>query len=561
MQPLTSRVATLLICWAASAAPAVADVLDPEDFASLGTLAWSSGGYTINTDALTIVDNAAPGTPLFTGVVEDQNGAADSIGGVPGPLGIPEIAVFTFDSIAIEGTASVTIVGTRALALLSHGDALIDRVLAVNGKGTHWSTATTFLAGGPGGFGGGINAQAGLGPGGGQGWSGNPFTQNVCSSGGGFGSAGLPGTAFCTPITQAPNPGLAYGDLHGVLQGGSGAGSADHTSGPTGAAAGAGGGGAIEIGAVASLTVGASGIVRANGGEGQLRANGFGVERTGGGSGGGIRLTASSLAILGSVQARGGRGGWSATAPSGGGGRVLLQGILGLFVAGTTTPPSAFTTGIDLSSLSGLSLGVDHGWISVEPRLTFVQPGDSLDLAASVVLQTPSTSQPGVELFPRNVLVQGELVVPSGGLSYEGQIQLDRSSASITGAGTLTLAAPLTGTGSVAVPVVNTPLGGILVFANALAFGASVTNQAGAAVTVVDGLVSFPGDGSANDDGLVNLGTLNLTDAVVDGDVRTPSRLLETRHHQATADAAAPCRGMHPEHLEGPGVAPGAAPG
>jgi hypothetical protein len=202
---------------------------------------------------------------------------------------------------------------------------------------------------------------------------------------------------------------------------------------------------------------------------------------------------------------------------------VLLQGILGLFVAGTTTSPSAFTTGIDLSSLTGTSFYVDHGWITVEPRLTFVQPGESLDLGAPVVLQTPSISQPGVELFPRNVLVQGDLTIPPGGLVHEGQIQLDRSSASITGSGTLTLAAPLTGTGSVAVPVVNTPLGGILVFANALAFGATVTNQAGAAVTVVDGLVSFPGDGSANDDGLVNLGTLNLTDAFVDGDVRTPA--------------------------------------
>src|SRR3970282_1866287 len=104
----------------------------------------------------------------------------------------------------------------------------------------------------------------------------------------------------------------------------------------------------------------------------------------------------SSLAILGSVQARGGRGGMSTDNPSGGGGRVLLQGILGLFVAGTTTPPSAFTTGIDLSSLTGTSFYVDHGWIPVEPRLTFVQPGESLDLGAPVVLQTPSISQPGV---------------------------------------------------------------------------------------------------------------------------------------------------------------------
>ncbi len=208
-----------------------------------------------------------------------------------------------------------------------------------------------------------------------------------------------------------------------------------------------------------------------------------------------------------------------------GGGRVLLRGLLGLFVAGTTTPPSAFTTGIDVSSLglAGVSpFPVDLGWISVEPRVYFVEAGDSIDLTP-FVLQTPSDLQPGVEIVSRNVIAQGNLTVPSGGHIQAGRIQLDRSTSSITGTGTLTLAGPLTGTGNVAVPVVNTPLGGILVFANALAFGATVTNQAGAAVTVVDGLVSFPGDGTANDDGLVNLGTLNLTDAVVDGDVRTPA--------------------------------------
>ena len=192
MHRLVSRAAGLLICWVASAAaPALADVLDPVDFVSLGTLAWSSGSYTIDTDALTIVDDAAPGTPLFSGVVDDQDGAADSFGGNPGPLGIPEIAVFTFASIAIDGTANVSIVGTRALALLSHGDALINRVLAVDGKGVYAANGTTFLAGGPGGFGGGMNGQAGLGPGGGSGWVAGGL--DVCSSGGGFGSAGVAG--------------------------------------------------------------------------------------------------------------------------------------------------------------------------------------------------------------------------------------------------------------------------------------------------------------------------------------------------------------------------------
>jgi len=521
MHRLVSRAASLLICWVASAAaPALADVLDPVDFVSLGTLAWSSGSYTIDTDARTIVDDAAPGTPLFTGVVDDQNGAADSFGGNPGPLGIPEIAVFTFDSITIDGTANVTVVGTRALALLSHGDALINRVLAVNGKGVYLASSTTFLAGGPAGFGGGVGGQVGLGPGGGPGWVDSPL--DVCSSGGGFGSAGVEGahgTCLTGQGSGSTTPSSTYGDLQGVLQGGSGGGSADNT-GLSNAAAGAGGGGAIEIGAVGSLTVGASGSVRANGGEGQFRTGALRTERSGGGSGGAVRLAASSLAILGNVQARGGRGGGSAV--SGGGGRVLLHGLLGLFVAGTTTPPSEFTTGINVSNLGGNGPELDHGWITVEPRLTFVQAGDSLEFTTTVV-QTPSDLQPGVELFPRNVLVQGELIVPSGGLTHQGRIQLDRITASITGAGTLTLEGPLSGTGSVAVPVVNTPLGGVLVFANELAFGNTVTNQAGAAVTVVDGLVSFPGDGLANDDGLVNLGTLNLTDAFVDGDVRTPA--------------------------------------
>lgn len=526
MHRLVSRAAILGICWLASAAsPALADVLDPEDFASLGTLAWSSGSYTINTDLLTIVDNAAPGTPLFSGVVDDQNGAADSFGGNPGPLGIPEIAVFTFASIAIDGTANVTIVGTRALALLSRGDALIDRVLAVDGKGVWAATSTTFLAGGPGGFGGGINGQGGLGPGGGAGWTSN--NNSVCSTGGGFGSAGLAGAQMtsCLPAGWGPpTPGSTYGDLQGVLQGGSGGGSAYCTY-ISGIAAGAGGGGAIEIGAVGSLTVGASGTVRANGGEGQLLAFAVYEERSAGGSGGAIRLAAGSLSILGNVQARGGRAIHGGNRASGGGGRVLLRGLLGLFVAGTTTLPSALTTGINVSSLApagSQGYPVNHGWISVEPRLTFVEAGDSLDLSG-FVLQAPSDLQPGVELVSRNVIAQGNLSVPSGGLTYEGRIQLDRITSSITGTGTLTLAGSLTGTGSVAVPVVNTPLGGVLVFANALAFGATLTNQAGAAVTVVDGLVSFPGDGLANDDGLVNLGTLNLTDAFVDGDVRTPA--------------------------------------
>ena len=94
--------------------------LDPDDFSSLGTLNLTSGDYTFDTTAMTIVENSAPGTVLFTGVEDNQDGQADSFGGgstTVGASGIPHIAVFTFDDITIDGTSSITIIGNRAIAL------------------------------------------------------------------------------------------------------------------------------------------------------------------------------------------------------------------------------------------------------------------------------------------------------------------------------------------------------------------------------------------------------------------------------------------------------------
>lgn len=132
--PRFAFVLALLIGTAVSAQP-----LDPLEYASLGTLHLSAGDYTIDTDTLTIIDNTAPGAPLFTGVVDDQNGQADYFGGVwapvanPGQLGVPEIAVFTFDAIDLQPTANGTITGARALALLSRGAATIATPLSVDG--------------------------------------------------------------------------------------------------------------------------------------------------------------------------------------------------------------------------------------------------------------------------------------------------------------------------------------------------------------------------------------------------------------------------------------------
>ena len=56
----------LLILAIIGRADARADVLNPLDFASLGTLNLASGSFTFDTDTLTIFDNSNPGTPLFT---------------------------------------------------------------------------------------------------------------------------------------------------------------------------------------------------------------------------------------------------------------------------------------------------------------------------------------------------------------------------------------------------------------------------------------------------------------------------------------------------------------
>ena len=134
-------------------------LLNPTNFTSLGTFDVTNGGYVIDTDALTISEtNGVSTNLLFTGVIDDQGGQADSFG--PGgavtnvgALGIPYIAVFTFDDLALDGTATFTVTGHRALALLSRGNAYINVALSLNGKtgvtGHMLRTGTTSSPAGP----------------------------------------------------------------------------------------------------------------------------------------------------------------------------------------------------------------------------------------------------------------------------------------------------------------------------------------------------------------------------------------------------------------------------
>lgn len=512
----------LAACLPATASAAMG--LDPEAFTSLGTLSWSSGDYTIDTDALTIVDDTAPGTPLFTGVVDDQEGSADSFGGVPGPLGIPEIAVFTFDAVTIDGTANVSIVGTRALAILSQGDMTIDRTLSVDGEYAAVGAAPVPGAGGPGGFAGGAPGLEGLGPGGGLALNDTTsFSGYECAAGGSFGGQG--GYQLCNVIPPSAG-GAPYGNLLQRLQGGSGGGG---TTTVIPEAAGGGGGGALELGASGTLTIGASGVVRANGGLGTEAASAV-VAEGGPGSGGGVRLIASVLVLNGTVEARG------TTNPApveldneSGGGRVLRLGdaSLGSYVLGSGPAVAPLVAGVDVSAgVKALGPEATYGWITAVPVSAIVPPGSSFELGSVEILQMPTTAQPGVEILASDLIVNGQLTIPAGGITYGDSIDLaSASTAAVTGTDPLVLGkgGQLGGSGTVQVDVTAQSGARVVAVADDLSFTGSLTNQAGASTTCVSSTLTVPGDGVANDDGVVNQGTLNLVDCTVNGDVRSPA--------------------------------------
>jgi hypothetical protein len=526
---LTHTILLLPLCLTASLARA--DLLDPLDFTPLGTFNVTNGGYIIDTDAVTISQtNGVSTNLLFTGVVDNQGGQADSFGpGTAvtniGPLGIPHIAVFTFDDLVMDGAATFAVTGHRALALLSQGNAFINVALSLNGQTGVYGFAFLIqtnieVAGGVGGvggfaggdsilktnIGGSIQAiplpQTGVGPGGGP-----AYYREITAAKAADGSFGSVGSANSTNAT-----GTIYGDLTGLLQGGSGGGCACHNDGQIVQTfyyvTGSGGGGALEISAAGLLHIGSTAVLVANG-----SAAGSGQNTIpGAGSGGGIRLAGSLLLLDGSVAAD--------SFGDGGGGRILLRGLTG----------QRFTSDLESISLDHLSVrslagtNLFQGVVHIESALGDVMAGDSYELG-SVASQMATTNRPTVELRLRDIVVEGNITVPAGGITYPHTIELRGPVAQITGADPLALTAQLSGNGSVAAPLNVLTGGSILVSSgNELTFTQPVTNAAGASINNISGTLTFAGDGNgATDDGLVNRGTLNLINAVVNGDVRSPA--------------------------------------
>ena len=337
----------------AAVSPAArAQVLDPAAYTSDGALSLASGAYTLDTDALTFSG--------YSGVL--SNG----------------IAVFDFSSINVGANATVNVVGSHPLALLSQSDAIFGAGSSFNlnggaGGGSDGNQAGTAGAAGGGGYAGdagvpGVigNPQYGAGPGGGY------------SSGGGGGGGGYGGAG-------GANGGKTYGNLPAKLEGGSGGGGGGGaTVGSSGVtyfngAGGGGGGGAIEINALGTLTL--SGNLSVIGGNGGSKGgNGSQPGASGGGGAGGGVLMQGNRVILtasGQINAYGGSAGFNPNpyqfSGGGGGGRITIQ----------TVDPNGFS--------SAAILNVAGGYTPV-PFLGSPQPSGAgvITINGAVLANTPA---------------------------------------------------------------------------------------------------------------------------------------------------------------------------
>ena len=518
--------------------------LDPLTFTSLGTLNLAAGNYTIDTDALTIVDDNTPGVALFTGVMDDQNGTA-----APGV--VPEIAVFAFNDIDLDPAANVAIKGSRALALLSRGDAIIGTPLSLDAPLNNWDGLPSVA--GPGGYAGGTSELGpgettdlrdsrlfvpGLGPGGGNSLVPGPGARST------QGSASFGGNESAT---SGVTPSMTYGNLLQMLQGGSGgASSAVKDAFVSGnldvlPAAGVGGGGAIEIGAVGSVRIDAD--ITANGGARLTLANpvdGILVDTAGavgGGSGGGIRVHGAQVEVNAILSANYSFLPGTTAASLGGGGRVLVlnrRSDLPLFVLGQDDITS--TSYFDNLSAAGAG---SQGTFTVSPIQSVVPMGEVMRIEApSLALTIDLPFTPGGSLMvptPVEIVLTNARIMSGGtvdvgtGAVNRYLLELDGLDTTVIGTGTLTNKRIFSGTGRVEVPTFNLDTGEINTTNDMLTFTQPVTNLAGGLINSISSTLTFPGDGlptsggGDNADGLTNLGDFNLINTTIEGDVHSPT--------------------------------------
>jgi len=272
----------------------------------------SNGTVTVNNEAVTIP----------SAVIEQTGG--------------PSIRVFRVKSLLLN---DATVTGTRALAIVSHGDITMRGTLLVNAVGTRGAAgAAGSCATGP----------AGLGNNGGAagdssilftGGSGGGFaTRGEAGGGDGWGTPGAPASASVSNLTLSP--------LRGGCPGGS-----NQDNGGAVRAVGGGAGGAVQLVSRVAIHIVQNGAdvgrIHVGGGGGGPGCTGAScVGGTGGGSGGGILLEAPVVTVSGDgvLLASNGGGGGGACSSAGSDSQLSTSAATGSCGAGNGSTGSGSAT-------------------------------------------------------------------------------------------------------------------------------------------------------------------------------------------------------------------------
>jgi hypothetical protein len=255
----------------------------------VGAAPFTTGvGWMLDTTSLTSTPDLPPGVTFMT-AMQDGGG--------------PDLAILRADTFAIPAGSSLRVIGSRPFVVLAHS-------ISINGALDVGANKEQPGAGG---------SQTGPGLGG-PGM--RQMEADSGGGGGGFGTAGGRGgsatcVVTCSPdaIAQGGTIGAAYNSGLGKLQGGSGGGAALPPVQPSACPAGiaGAGGGAVQLYASISITIGPSGSIDAGGGGGR---GGFActapanfLAGNGGGSGGAIFLQSPIVTNNGVIAANGGAGG------------------------------------------------------------------------------------------------------------------------------------------------------------------------------------------------------------------------------------------------------------
>jgi hypothetical protein len=235
---------------------------------------------------------------------------------------LPAICIVVKRNILFDTGSTVTVTGSRALALVATGTMTLKGTIDASANGP---------TGGPGAMasGAGVGSSAVARPMD----MGDTTPGNAGGGGGGFGMSGAPGgddsmMGMCMGMGPCATPG-AGGFVQGLpaiipLRSGSIGGTNSAPAGNARQGAPGGGGGVLQLVGCSAMTIASTALFDANGGGGQGGRPGSGTTPgagAGGGSGGGILIEAQTMSLATGIQlyANGGGGGGGATLSTSGG--------------------------------------------------------------------------------------------------------------------------------------------------------------------------------------------------------------------------------------------------